>query len=143
METPANEGFIPFRGCKTWYRIVGDREGPGRLPLLCLHGGPGASWDYFEPLEAMAATGRRVIFYEQIGSGNSDDPHIGEIRLPTLVLGGRYDEATPVLTETIHRGIPGSEWVIFENGSHVPDIEETEGYLQVLGRFLDRVEAAV
>jgi L-proline amide hydrolase len=30
--------------------------------LLCLHGGPGAPHDYLEPLEAMAATGRRVIF---------------------------------------------------------------------------------
>ncbi len=66
---------------------------------------------------------------------------LGEIRLPTLVLGGRYDEATPVLAETMHHGIPDSEWVIFENSAHVPHIEETERYLQVLGRFLNRVEA--
>ncbi len=63
--------------------------------------------------------------------------------MPTLVLGGRYDEATPVLGETIHRGIPGSKWVIFENSAHVPHIEETERYLQVLGRFLNRVETQV
>lgn len=69
------EGFIPFRGYRTWYRIVGNGEEPGKLPLLVLHGGPGASHDYLEPLEAMANTGRRVIFYDQLGGGNSDHPH--------------------------------------------------------------------
>ncbi len=32
---PAKEGFVDFRGYKVWYRIVGDREVPGKLPLLC------------------------------------------------------------------------------------------------------------
>ena len=72
---PAKEGFVDFRGYKVWYRIVGDREAPSKLPLLCLHGGPGATHDYLEPLEAMASTGRRVIFYDQLCSGNSDHPH--------------------------------------------------------------------
>ena len=295
MNVPIKEGFIPFRGYRTWYRTVGDREEPGKLPLICLHGGPGASWDYLEPLEAMAETGRRVIFYDQLGSGNSDEPHnpalytvalyvdeinsvrnalglehvhilgqswggmlameyaltqpaglagliladtgsslpqwaaeakrlvsglppevqqtlrdheeagttdspeykkayrvfslrhicrldprpecvtrmaakpgdevyqtmwgasevnitgtlkdwditarLGEIHNPTLVVCGRYDEATPVLAETIHRGIPGSEMAIFEHSAHFPHIEETERYLQVLGRFLSQVES--
>ena len=294
---PNREGFVSFRGYKVWYRVVGDHEAVGRLPLLCLHGGPGATHDYLEPLEAMAASGRRVIFYDQLGAGNSDHPHnpamwtvdlfveevgvirralglerlhilgqswggmlameyalrqpaglasitvadspasmrqwvseanrlraelpaevqatllrheaagstdsdeyqeaeqafyrrhvcrldpwpecvvrsfdklaqspevyqtmngpsefhvigtlkdwdivsrLGEIRVPALVVGGRYDEATPAITETVHRGIPGSEWVIFENSSHTPHVEETERFLQVLDRFLSRVEA--
>ena len=66
---------------------------------------------------------------------------LSEIRAPTLVMGGRYDEATPAITETVHRGIPDSEWVIFENSSHTPHLEETDRYLQVLDRFLSRVEA--
>ena len=66
---------------------------------------------------------------------------LGEIRVPTLVIGGRYDHATPTLTETVHRGIPGSEWVIFENSGHFPHIEETERYLHVVDQFLNRVEA--
>jgi len=69
------EGLIPFRGFKTWYRVVGEREEPGKLPLLVLHGGPGATHDYLEPLEALATTGRRVILYDQLGNGNSDKPH--------------------------------------------------------------------
>jgi L-proline amide hydrolase len=66
---------------------------------------------------------------------------LGEIRLPTLVIGGRYDEATPVLSETLHAGIPDSEWAIFENSAHLPHVEEMERCLQVLGQFLSRVEA--
>jgi len=297
MATPVatKEGYIPFLGYRTWHRVVGTREESGRLPLLCLHGGPGAPHDYLEPLEAMAATGRRVILYDQLGCGNSDVPtdkstytmalyleeldcirqalelervhvfghswggmlameyalmqpaalasliladtaaslpqwvsemrrliadlpsevqetlsrnelagttdsaeyqeacrvffhrhgsgridprpdclnrmakkkgdqvyhamwgpmewfvtgilkdwdithRLREIRVPTLVIGGRFDYATPLVTQTLHRGIPGSEWVIFENSGHFPHLEETERYLQVLGQFLNHVE---
>ncbi len=295
-EMPTKEGIVSFRGHKVWYRVVGDGEVRGKLPLLCLHGGPGASHDYLEPLEAIAATGRPVVFYDQLGSGNSDHPHdssmwkvalfveelgvvrrslglehvhilgqswggmlameysltqpaglasliiadspasmpqwvseanrlrahlppdvqrtllqheeagttgdpayqeammiyyhrhlcrldpwpeclnrtfekmtqdpevyqtmngpsefhvtgeikdwdivrrLGEIHAPTLVLSGRYDEATPVIAETVHRGIPGSVWVLFEESSHMPHLEETERYLRVVNDFLDRVE---
>jgi len=65
------EGHIAYAGGETWYRIVGDGEEPGKLPLLTLHGGPGALHDYLEPLGELAATGRRVIFYDQIGCGKS------------------------------------------------------------------------
>ena len=70
----AREGVVPFRGFNTWYRVVGERDEPGKLPLLCLHGGPGSPHDSLEPLEAMARTGRRAIFYDQLGCGNSDQP---------------------------------------------------------------------
>lgn len=291
------EGFVPFKGYKIWYRIVGDHEDPGKFPLLCLHGGPGLPHDYLEPLESMVTTGRRVVFYDQLGCGNSDHPHdpslwtvplfveelgiirkalglervhilgqswggmlameyaltqplgleslviadapasiaqwvaeanrlrlelppdvqktllkhenagttddpaygeamsvfyhrhlcrldvwpdclnrtveklmkypevyntmngpsefhvigvlkdwdivnrLGEIRIPTLVISGRYDEATPAIAETVHHGISGSTWVIFENSAHVPHLEETERYLQVLTDFLGHVES--
>src|SRR3954469_15845536 len=71
---PIQEGTIPFHGYETWYRIVGEGEEPGKLPLLCLHGGPGAAHDYLESLDAMAETGRRVIFYDQLGCGRSSIP---------------------------------------------------------------------
>jgi len=293
---PIKEGFIPFHGYKTWYRIVGDQDKPDKLPLLCLHGGPGFPHDYFEPLEAIAVPGRRIIFYDQLGCGNSNVPpdpsiytlalyleeveairhvlglervhilghswggmlameyaltqpaglasliladtaasspqwviemrrlitelpldvqqtilkheeagttdsseyqeavntffrhhsgiridprpdyltrmagkpgddvyrimwgpseffmtgtlkdwdvtgRLGKIHSPTLVIGGRYDHATPLLTEALHRGLHNSEWVIFENSGHFPHIDETERFLQVLKQFINRVEA--
>jgi L-proline amide hydrolase len=65
------EGRIPYAGGETWYRIVDDGEEPGKLPLVCLHGGPGALHDYLEPLGELADTTRRVVFYDQIGCGKS------------------------------------------------------------------------
>jgi len=82
---PVREGFIPFHGYRTWFRVVGEREEPGRLPILCLHGGPGATWHHMEPYEALAE-GRRVIFYDQLGCGNSGvtAPHEASMWQPQL-----------------------------------------------------------
>ena len=270
-------GRLPFRGFETWYEIVGGREEPGRLPLLCLHGGPGSSHDALEPLRALAGQGRRVVFYDQLGSGDSDRPddptlwkvetfleqlrtvrdalglerlllfgsswggmlaleyaltqpagvhalvlnstppsaprwaeetkrlaaglppgldekeadkeywrrhvcrlepepeplrrarakfgkqvyetmwgpneftvtgtlkdwdvsaRLGEIQVPTLITSGRHDECTPTLVEVLHRGIAGSEWVLFEESAHMPHLEETERYLEVVSSFFDRL----
>jgi L-proline amide hydrolase len=64
------EGRIPYHGHETWYREEGETE-PGRLPVLCLHGGPGGAHDYLEPLFGLAGTGRRTVLYDQIGCGRS------------------------------------------------------------------------
>lgn len=69
------EGFIPFRGHRVWYQIVGSDEDEGKEPLLTLHGGPGAGHDCLEPLALLANTGRRVIFYDALGCGRSAHPH--------------------------------------------------------------------
>jgi len=61
---------------------------------------------------------------------------LAEIRTPTLVLSGRYDEATPTVVRPIAEGIPGAKWVIFEESSHMPHIEEKDHYLKVLEEFL-------
>ena len=66
-----DEGFIEVPGGRVWYRAVGDRG--DAAPLLCLHGGPGFTHYYLEPLEALADR-RQVIFYDQLGCGNADRP---------------------------------------------------------------------
>jgi proline-specific peptidase len=68
------EGTFAFHGYDVWYKIVGDDSGDGRLPLVVLHGGPGATHQYLAPLDVLAADGRRVIFYDQIGCGRSGRP---------------------------------------------------------------------
>jgi proline-specific peptidase len=74
---PVSEGFVPFRGFRIWYRVVGDlaQPQPAKFPLLVLHGGPGAPADYLHPLEELADSGRPIIFYDQLGCGNSDQPN--------------------------------------------------------------------
>jgi len=64
-----------------------------------------------------------------------------EVVVPTLLISGRYDEVTPACVEVANKGISGSQWVLFENSSHMPHLKETERFLQVLGEFLQRVEA--
>jgi pimeloyl-ACP methyl ester carboxylesterase len=64
-----------------------------------------------------------------------------EIDVPTLITSGRHDEATPKQMEEIRDGIPGAEWVVFEDSSHCALFEEPERYRAVLTDFLDKVEA--
>lgn len=294
---PATEGFVPFKSYRTWYKIVGEREAAGKLPLLLLHGGPGACHDYLWSLAKMAGTGRRVIFYDQIGcglshinesrpemwtvdlfceeidalrqalglerihllgqswggmlameylirqprgvasaiiasspasmiqwveeanrlrqelppevnavllrheaAGSTSSPEyqtammefynrhvcrvvpnpdyvqrsfsklaehpevyhtmngpsefhvtgtlrhwdvtgqLNRINVPTLVTSGRHDEATPRIARTVHEGIPGSEWVLFEHSSHMAHVEEEEAYQRVVAGFISRHE---
>ena len=295
-----DEAYVPFRGGRTWYRsVAAASEDDARLPLLCLHGGPGANWLHLKPYEALAEE-RRVVFYDQIGSGNSglEEPHevsiwqpelfveeigvvrealglervhvlghswggmlgmqyateqpeglaslivessppsvpdwmpevarlrselppeveatlreheeagttdspeyeeasmvfyrrhvcrtdpwpdwlvecfekleanpevyhamngpsefhvigtirdwditprLGRIQVPTLVFSGRHDEVTPACTEAAHRAIPGSEYVVLEESSHMAQAEQPEEALELVRRFLSRVEGA-
>jgi proline-specific peptidase len=70
VATEQREGMLQVPGGKVWYKVVG--AGPG-VPLLLLHGGPGAGHDYLEPLEALGDE-RPVIFYDQLGCGKSEIP---------------------------------------------------------------------
>ena len=61
-----------------------------------------------------------------------------EIASPTLLVSGRHDEATPALQEALRDGIAGAEWVVFEDSSHMPHVEERERYMAVVGDWLRR-----
>ncbi len=61
------------------------------------------------------------------------------IKIPTLVTVGRYDEVTPRVAESIHRGIRGSKLVRFEKSAHLAMWEERAHYIEVLRNFLDNV----
>jgi L-proline amide hydrolase len=63
---------------------------------------------------------------------------LGEIDVPTLLVSGRHDEAAPGLQERLREGIAGSEWICFEDSSHMPHVEERERYMRVVGEFLAR-----
>lgn len=72
------EGTIPFtvdgKTYQTWYKIFGDLQNWTSLPLVVLHGGPGASHDYLISISDISSS-RPVIFYDQIGNGRSSHIH--------------------------------------------------------------------
>ena len=99
------EGYVDYRGYKTWYRLVGDRES-GAIPLLALHGGPGSTHNYFAPLERLGAE-RPVVLYDQIGCGNSDHP--GDIDWDVDVFREEVDVVRAQLAlDSIH--LLGTSW---------------------------------
>ncbi|MHB8506233.1 MAG: alpha/beta fold hydrolase, partial [Acidimicrobiales bacterium] len=69
MDTPVREGTVGSVAGETWYRVAGEL-GPA-VPLVALHGGPGATHDYLLALSALAERGRPVVLYDQLGNGRS------------------------------------------------------------------------
>ena len=64
------EGYVEGAFGRTWYKVTGDL-GSSKAPLVVLHGGPGCTHDYVDSFKDLAATGRAVIHYDQIGNGRS------------------------------------------------------------------------
>lgn len=58
------------------------------------------------------------------------------IDVPTLVLAGEHDEATPATWRPFVERIPGARSHVFPHSSHMPHVEEPESFLEVVGRFL-------
>jgi proline iminopeptidase len=68
----SEDGFVDANGVLIYYRAFGNGK-----PLLILHGGPGASHEYFLPYLVPLAKTNRLIFIDERGSGKSqklDDP---------------------------------------------------------------------
>jgi len=70
----SEEGFISYTYKGNTYRLWFGKIGKvDKLPLLVLHGGPGGNHHNLVPLQALSNE-RTVIFYDQLGCGNSDRP---------------------------------------------------------------------
>jgi proline iminopeptidase len=58
---------------KVWTKRIGNNP---KIKLLLLNGGPGATHEYFECFENfLPAEGIEIIYYDQLGCGNSDNPN--------------------------------------------------------------------
>jgi proline iminopeptidase len=64
---PLQAGFIDAHGVLIYYLTVGRGA-----PLVILHGGPGASHEYFLPYLLSLARHNRLIFIDERGSGKSE-----------------------------------------------------------------------
>src|SRR3989337_279518 len=68
--------IIPIETPKDSFNVWTKRFGNNpRIKVLLLHGGPGATHEYFECFESfLPAEGIEFIYYDQLGCGNSDNP---------------------------------------------------------------------
>ena len=60
------QGFVDANGLMVYYMTLGRGE-----PMVILHGGPGASHDYFLPYLLPLARHNRLVFIDERGSGRS------------------------------------------------------------------------
>jgi proline iminopeptidase len=67
----------------------------------------------------------------------TDELH--RIRVPTLIVHGRYDEISQRFVMEIHRRVKGSRLVVFNCSSHLPFWEEREKFMAVVREFLASV----
>jgi proline iminopeptidase len=64
---PEEQGFVDANGVMIYYKLLGRGK-----PLLVVHGGPGASHDYFLPYLLPLARHYRLVFIDERGSGQSE-----------------------------------------------------------------------
>ncbi|HEY3845789.1 MAG TPA: alpha/beta fold hydrolase [Acetobacteraceae bacterium] len=64
-------------------------------------------------------------------------PELSRITAPTLILAGRHDWICPVeFSEELHRLIPGSELLVFEESSHSVRVDAPEAMLRAIREFV-------
>jgi proline-specific peptidase len=63
------------------------------------------------------------------------------IECPVLFMAGRNDECDPEHMRDMHRATKNSEYVLFENSSHMPFFEEPDLFFASLRQFLRRVDS--
>ena len=66
-----SEGYVNVLGNWIFFKSFGE---PKRGTILCLHGGPGGSHDSSIPMAKLSEDGYKVILYDQLGCGKSDQP---------------------------------------------------------------------
>jgi pimeloyl-ACP methyl ester carboxylesterase len=64
-------------------------------------------------------------------------PHLGKIRVPTLVVAGRHDEIMPVeMLEELARGIPGAQLAVIEDCGHMASMEQPREVIRWVRRWV-------
>jgi proline iminopeptidase len=64
---------------------------------------------------------------------------LGQIRTPTLIIGGRHDVSNPVRwSQVLHEGIPDSELVVIEDGGHILWADDPEHFQEAVELFAGR-----
>ncbi len=65
------------------------------------------------------------------------EDRLDRIAVPTLLLSGRFDEATPLTQQPFLDSVPDVRQVVFMESSHLPHVEERPLYMRTVAGFLD------
>ena len=106
-----SEGYAKVMGYWIFYKSFGDSK--AKSTIVCLHGGPGATHDYILPFARLSEYGYRVVFYDQLGCGKSQQPQ--NLALYTVE---RYVEELETLRRVLDLGkvhLWGQSWGGFLN----------------------------
>lgn len=68
------------------------------------------------------------------------EDRLNNISVPTLVISGYYDEATPLVVKPYVENIKQNQWVMFEQSSHMPHVEERALCMKTVSEFLNGME---
>jgi proline iminopeptidase len=63
-------------------------------------------------------------------------PRLKEIKIPVLLLCGRFDEATPEALAFYASELPNAKMKVFEKSAHMPHWTERKAYMTVVRKFL-------
>jgi len=71
------------------------------------------------------------------GLGSLTEEEVRALRIPTLILWGRYDElANPEGADRLAAAIPGSRKVLIDDAGHMPQLEKSEEFNRIVAEFL-------
>ena len=108
-------------------------------PPLLSEGADPALWGKVK--EMIARQSGDAIAAAALGMAERPDsgPTLGEIDVPTTVIVGSADTLTPpAMSETISKGIPGSELVTLEGAGHLSNLEDPDGFAGAVRDLLKR-----
>ena len=74
--------------------------------------------------------------------GYDATPRLHELKVPTLVTAGQFDEAVPTTARYFQSLIPNSEFAIIENSGHLVTNDNPAAYNRVLREFLKKHDPA-
>jgi pimeloyl-ACP methyl ester carboxylesterase len=78
----------------------------------------------------------RILAASDLGKGWPDEPALGRITTPTLVLWGEDDDLVPVkFGRAAAAAIPGAQLVVLPGVGHIPSIEAPRDFVRLLGAF--------
>ena len=114
---------LAVNGTELYFDVVGNgldaASGFRQKPtLIILHGGPGFDHTYLRP-------------------------HLSEIKVPALVLQGRYDWVTPMAgAQEMAQQIPNAQLHVFEHSGHMVFMEEPAELVFVIKQWIASISSS-